>query len=420
MNKDKSLAKIVIMLAAIGFLAFGGSLMAQDAAEAGGSEPGFEADVIRLGGVLDLEGRSRGVGRAMRTGIEAALRDQSIDGRRVEFVPINDSFTPQRSVQATNQLLNLGVFVMLGNVGTATAAVSLPLLAQNNVPAVGFLTGSELLRPGQGSIINFRASDAQETATVVQAALDAGMAPSDICAYVANDEFGMSGLRGLRDTLATLGDTVSLVSTLDQMLSMQGENPARNGIGPVGVYQRNTFASRDGYQSLKDWENRNATACRLVVTVGTYNPIAKFIAYSRYKGEVWAVSAVSFTGASHFQEALGEADVVGDVIMTQVVPALDSNIAIVRDARQALGGSFDYVSLEGYIVGRLFLRLANDAGSLTRESLVAAALGRVFDLGGVRLDFSDDNQGSDLVLTTVLTPAGWIVMQQGDWQQWVQ
>ena len=188
----------------------------------------------------------------------------------------------------------------------------------------------------------------------------------------------------------------------------------------MGVYQRNTFASRDGYLSLKDWESRNATTCRLVVTVGTYNPIAKFIAYSRYKGEIWVVSAVSFTGARNFREALSEADVVTNVIMTQVVPALDSNLPIVRDARQALGGDLDYVSLEGYIVGRLFLRLATDAGSLTREALVAAALGRVFDLGGLRLDFTDDNQGSDLVLTTVLTSAGWSVMQQDNWQQWVQ
>ncbi len=420
MNKDKNLAKTVLILGAISVLAFGGSLMAQGGADAGDSQPGLEVDVIRLGGVMDLEGRSRGVGRAMRAGIEAALRDQSIDGRRVEFVPINDSFTPQRTIQATDQLVNLGVFAMLGNVGTATAAVSLPVLAQNSIPAVGFLTGSELLRPGHGLIINFRASDAQETATVVQAALDAGMAPSDICAYVVNDEFGMSGLRGMRDTLAARGDTISLVSTLDQILAMQGENPARNGIGPVGVYRRNTFASRDGYLSLKNWENRNATACRLVVSVGTYNPIAKFIAYSRYKGEVWAVSAVSFTSARNFREALTEADVIGDVIMTQVVPALDSNIAIVRDARQALGGSLDYVSLEGYIVGRLFLRLASDAGSLTRDSLVGTALGRVFDLGGLRLDFTDDNQGSDLVLMTVLTPAGWSVMREADWQQWVQ
>lgn len=420
MNKDKKLAKIVIMLMAIGLLAVGGLLSAQDTLDPDGPEPGLEIDVIRLGGVMDFEGRSRGVGRAMRTGIEAALRDQTIDGRRIEFVTINDSFTPQRTIAATKQLLDLGVFVMLGNIGTETAAVSLPVLAASNTPAVGFLTGSDLLRPGQGPIINFRASDAQETATVVQAALDAGMAPSEICAYVANDEFGMSGLRGMRNTLAALGDTISIVSTLDQVLAMQGEEPARNGIGPVGVYRRDTFASRDGYQSLKNWENRNANTCRLVVTVGTYNPIAKFIAYSRYKGEVWVVSAVSFTGAGNFRETLSEADVVANVIMTQVVPPLDSSLPLVRDARQALGGNLDFVSLEGYIVGRLFLRLAGDAGSLTRDGLVAAALGRVFDLGGLRLDFSDDNQGSDLVLTTVLTPAGWSVMDQDNWQQWVQ
>lgn len=394
--------------------------MAGPAAAQEAEVPGLAPDMLRLGGVMDLEGRSRGLGRAVRAGIDAALRDQTVRGRRLEFVTINDSFSPERAVAATEQLLNLGVFAMLGNVGSATTTATLPILMQNDVPAIGFFAGSDLLRYSAGPIINYRVSDVEETSAVVRQALDAGMAPDAICAYVQNDAFGMAGVRGIRQVLAERGDTQAVVAALDQVLAMGGEEPARNNIGPVGVYRRNTFASRDGYESLKDWESRNATICQLVVTVGTYNPIAKFIAYSRYKGEVWVVSAVSFTGAGNFREALTEADVTDNVIMTQVVPPLDSDLPLVRDARRALGSNLGYVSLEGYIVGRLFLKLVNDAPALTREAMVDAAVGKVVDLGGLRLDFRNDNQGSDLVLLTMLTQAGWQELNADDWSQWVQ
>ena len=80
----------------------------------------------------------------------------------------------------------------------------------------------------------------------------------------------------------------------------------RNNIGPVGVYTRNTLSSRDGYESLKNWEALSGNRCQLVVTVGTYRAIAGFAGYSRYKGEKWYVSAVSFTGAENFKSALEE------------------------------------------------------------------------------------------------------------------
>ena len=49
-------------------LAFGGAALA---------ETGVDADSIRIGGVMDLEGRSRGLGRGMKAGIEAVLSDLS-------------------------------------------------------------------------------------------------------------------------------------------------------------------------------------------------------------------------------------------------------------------------------------------------------------------------------------------------------
>lgn len=385
------------------------------------AQQGVTERLIRIGGVMDLEGRSRGLGIGMKAGIEAALRNQRIKGRRVEFVTLNDSYTPAKTIEATNALVTQGIFVMIGNVGTPTAKVSLPILAQAKVPAVGFFTGAGILRPGVGDIINYRASYVQETAAVIQAAIEAGVNPVQICAYVQNDAYGMAGVVGIKRALSVLSGTEVVIKTLDVILQQQGENPARNDLGPVGVYQRNTFTSRDGYRSLKNWEQVSKAPCRVVVTVGTYNAIAKFAAYSRYKGDDWIISAVSFTGADNFHKALAEASITDRVIMTQVVPPLDSKLPIVAEARQKLGEQFGWVSLEGYIVGKLWLTgMERIEGRITRAKFLDAVRGRAFDLGGLNLDFTTDNQGSDLVVLTSLTPDGFKPMSVSAWDALVR
>jgi len=352
---------------------------------------------------MDLEGESKGLGLGMKAGIEAALKGEKIQGRSIEFVAVNDFYVPENTVKATKQLVERGIFLILGNVGTPTAKVALPILAENKIPAVGFFTGAELLRPGVGDIINFRAGYVQEVASIIEAALAAGVKSQEVCAYVQNDSYGMAGVLGIKTVLAKLSDMTEVIQKLEQILAMQGEEPARNGIGPVGVYPRNAQIARDGYNSLKNWEKISGNPCRLVVTVGTYAPIASFIGYARYKGENWIFSAVSFTGASNFTQALKAQKVSDGVIMTQVVPALDSSLPIVEEARKSLGGQLGYVSLEGFIVGKMFLTIARSIkGDFTRDNFLKAVRGQTFDLGGLKLDFTTDNQGSDLVHLTHL------------------
>jgi len=381
-------------------------------------EKGVTTDSVRIGGVMDLEGRSRGLGQNMKLGIEAALRGADIQGRRIEFLVVNDSYTPEKTVSAAHTVLRGGVFAMLGNVGTPTAKVALPVLAEDGAPAVGFFTGAGLLRPGVGDVVNFRASYVQETAAVIQSALSSGVPPGAICAYVQNDAYGLAGVEGIRRALAVAtGMDPQTLQRIEQILAMRGDAPPRNDIGPVGVYKRNTFVSKPGYDSLKAWEEISGTSCQVVVGVGTYAAISRFVAYARYKGEKWIVSAVSFTGADNFRTALAERGVDDGVIMTQVVPPLDSTLPIVQAARDALGDDFGYVSLEGFIVGRLWLKAMNDIqGPLTRKAFLDAIRGSRFDLGGLSMDFSDDNQGSDYVLLTRLTPAGFEVMRSSDWR----
>lgn len=382
---------------------------------------GVTPSKVRVGGVMDLEGRSRGLGQGMRTGILAAINGVEVGGRSIEFLTLDDSYTPTKTIERTNQLLEEGVFLMIGNVGTPTATVSLPILADNGVPAVGFFTGAGILRPGVGDIVNFRASYVQETRHVIDAALDAGAAPREICAYVQNDGYGMAGVEGIKRALAEREGTAGIVGSLDRILSMEGENPSRNGMGPVGVYTRNTFEAREGFLSLQSWQDENDVSCRLVVTVGTYNAIAQFAGYSRYKGENWLISAVSFTGADNFRDALRDLRIEDNVVMTQVVPHMSSSLPIVEEARAALGDDLGYVSLEGFIVGKMFVEaLRQVEGTLTRQSFLDAILGSRMYLGGLQLDFTTDNQGSDLVVPTILKGGQFENMADSDWKSLIQ
>jgi branched-chain amino acid transport system substrate-binding protein len=387
----------------------------------GESEPGVTPDKIVLGSVLALQGPAEGLGQGMRHGLMAALRGRTVKGREIEIRFLDDGYRPPKAVESTNRLLQeeSGIFLMVGNVGTPTAQATLPILRQHGIPAVGFFTGAGLLRPGDGGpILNYRASYQQEVAAVVDAVIERGVKSSEICAYVQNDAYGMAGISGVRKALLRHDAPQSLIKLYDEVLSRSGAEPVRNNIGPVGVYQRNTVEILPGYRSLKNWEQRSGHRCRLVVTVGAYENIAHFTRYSR-KTEDWMVSAVSFTGADNFRDDLQRYGIDSGVLMTQVVPQLDSGSVIVVEARRALGTNFGYVSLEGYLVGRMLLRLLEDMpGDLTRENFMAYARQARFDLGGIDIDFArDGNQASQLVNVNVLENGVWVEANRQFWDE---
>ena len=402
-----------------GFLSLvGGVLMGLGATAATAAEPGVHSDWIRVGGVMDLEGHSRGLGLGMRTGLEAAFSGERVQGKRIEFVSLNDSYSPELTVRQTRKLLDQGIFAMVGNVGTPTAVRALPILDEYDVPAFGFFTGAGVLRAGKENVINYRASYIQETAAVIDNAIKAGVRPAEVCAFVQNDSYGMAGVEGIKRALRTQTGTANIIAKLDDILAQEGESPIRNGIGPVGVYERNTLSSREGYTSLKKWEDLNGSSCRLVVTVGAYPAVGRFAAYARSKGDNWLISAVSFTGTENLGETLSEFGVLDRVIVTQVVPPLDADLPILKEARRALGDQLNYVSLEGYIVGKLFLAILNRVeGEITRDKFVQEARNSQFELGGLMMDFTGDNQASDMVSVTYFRDKAFQPMDTGLWSQ---
>ncbi|MGB0847186.1 MAG: ABC transporter substrate-binding protein [Thiolinea sp.] len=386
------------------------------------AENGVGDDEIRLGAVLDLEGRSSALGQNMLKGMQAALKDQVIAGKKLILLSENDSYTPDKTVAGVKKLIEQDMFLFMGNVGTPTAKVALPLLEEKGIPALGFFTGSGILRPDKPLIVNYRASYRQETEAVIKSAMQAGVKPAEVCAYVQNDAYGMSGIQGISAALRGQKGVEQIRGSLEEILQKTGDNPKRNNIGPVGVYVRNTFRAREGYDSLKAWEKQQGVSCKLVVTVGSYSSIGHFIAYANGKGENWVYSAVSFTGAENLLQILQRFEIKDRVLISQVVPFANSSAPLVTEAGTALGDDFNLISLEGYIVGRMLLyalsQLETENKALTRENLLGVFAGQTFNLDGLNMDFSQDNQGSDFVAITKLQNDKWTAIRESDWQRW--
>ncbi|KAB2931269.1 MAG: ABC transporter substrate-binding protein [Candidatus Contendobacter sp.] len=364
-------------------------------------DPGVTDKTIRIGATIPLDGDYKIYGQAMKQGMEAALAGQTVQKRAIEFVALNDFYDPTKAVEAAKQLIGQGIFAMVNSFGSPTTRAVLPLLAENKVPAFGFYTGAGFTGPGD--ILNFRASYAREVETVVDAALAAGFKPTEVCAYAQNDAYGMGGVKGFRAALAKQPGMEQVVAKVDQILNLPGDNPERNGIGPVGVYRRDTVSAREGYQSLKQWEAASGNRCRLVATTAVYDPAAAFLGYARYKGEPWIFSSPSPAAGIPLATRLKEHGIADKVIATQIVPSPDSSLPVVVEARKALGANLNYESLESYIVGKLFVTIMQAIdGPLSRENFLKAARRQPYDIGGVRVDFTTDNQGSDFVQATYL------------------
>jgi branched-chain amino acid transport system substrate-binding protein len=381
-------------------------------------ESGITQDEIILGSATALKGPSEGLGQAMTAGLEAAIKDETIRGKRIRLIVENDSYYPRKTMEVTHKLIQQGIFMMVGNVGTPTAMAILPMLKEHNVPAVGFMSGSNALRPGNaGPIVNYRPSLVQESTAVIDAAIAQGLKPTQVCAYVQNDGYGVGGLIGVKHALEQAGAPADTIKILEQIISMPGNAPQRNGIGPVGVYTRNTSEVAPGYNSLKAWEAKSGNACKLVVTAGTYGNVAQFITEARKNGDNWIISTISFTGAENLKEELEKTGATNNVIMTQTVPLLESALPIVAEAKSKLDEKFGFVSLEGYIIGKMMLKILRDMpGELTRENFMKQVQQSKFDLGGVSIDFTKNlHQASDLVIMSILSPNGYRPVDNDLW-----
>jgi hypothetical protein len=143
--------------------------------------------------------------------------------------------------------------------------------------------------------------------------------------------------------------------------------------------------------------------------IGIYEPSAKFIRLARRVLPDVTYLNVSFVGSQAIMNALGP-DSEG-LVITQVVPHFDSDLPLTREYLRDLkafvpGADPGFLSLEGYVVARIFVEGLRRAGpDVDRETIIDALLSiENADIGlGTRIGFTQENhQASQMVWATVI------------------
>ena len=354
------------------------------------AEDGVSGDKIVFGQAAALEGPAAALGTGMRTGLQAAFAEANanggVHGRKLELISYDDGYEPDKSIAQVKKLINSDkVFSLIGAVGTPTSKATQPIATDAKVPFIGPFTGAGFLRNASlGNIVNVRATYAAETETWIKHLVDEQKL-SKVAILYQDDAFGRVGLAGVNAALEKRG--MQLVAE--------------------GTYQRNTVAVKSALLKIRKAKPD------AVVMVGAYKPIAEFIKLSRKVKFNPTFVNISFVGSKALASELGEAG--EGVIISQVVPfPWDDSVGLVKDYQAALksvdaGAEPGFVTLEGYLVGRLAVDALKQAGpDVTRQSFLDAFSNTgTFDFGGVSMTFgSDDNQGMDDVFLTEIQKDG--------------
>jgi branched-chain amino acid transport system substrate-binding protein len=365
---------------------------------------GVKPDEILLGMVASFSGTNKERGRAMKVGWEVALAAANeaggLNGRKLRLITADDGYDPAQTGPAMKQLVEgQGVFAVVGNVGTATAKVSVPYCAEQKVIFFAPLSGADLLRksPPDRYVFNYRASLAEEGAAAVRWLVDVKRVPADkIAVLVQADDFGESGWSGALQQLESAGVAAASVLKLE--------------------YQRNTA---DVHEALEAMRARGADV-QAVVLVATYKPAATFIRKVKDAGRDLVFVSVSADSNGLGQELVESGARYADkVVITQVVPVPTSKASGILRYRQALekwapGEPPGSTTLEAWIGAQLFLEGVRRAGpALDTEKLVAALEGiDALDIGsGGPLSFGPtSHQASKKVW-------GWALQADGSFKQ---
>ncbi|WP_354223921.1 ABC transporter substrate-binding protein [Bradyrhizobium sp. F1.4.3] len=341
------------------------ALLAVATLAARAEEVGVSQDAILFGQAAALEGPSSALGQRMRQGIVAAFTEINarggVHGRRLQLVSRDDGYDPDRSVVQTLRLIEDDkVFALIGAVGTPTAMATIPITSARNIPFIGPFSGAEFLRDLElPNVVNIRASyGAEAEAWIKHLTEDRHLTRIGI--FYQDDSFGRDGLAGVKNALARRG------------LELAAE----------GTFERNTRAVGSAWRMIKRAEPE------AIVMVGTYGPCAEFIKLVHRSGLSPTFVNISFVGANALAKELGPEG--EGVIVSQVVPfPWDRSLKLVadyQDSQKVFDPTLtpDFVSLEGYLSGRLAAAALEKAGpNPTRANVLRVIndIGR-FDISG--------------------------------------
>lgn len=356
---------------------------------------------IKVGMSTALSGPASALGQGVKLGVDAYFskinKSGGVNGHTLSLVALDDGYEPKKAAPNMDTLIDKeNVVAVLGNVGTPTAVVTTPIANAKKTLLFGAFTGAGLLRksPPDRYIINYRASYAEETSAMIDGLLASGIKPEEIAFFTQNDGYGDAGYNGALKALKSKGiDGTSLAH---------------------GRYTRNTTNVEDALGTILDAD----VEPKAIIMVGAYKPCAAFIKLAKEEVPDTLFLNVSFVGSIPLLNELGnQAD---GVIVTQVVPHYDSSLAGVNDYRSDLAAFKadavpDFVSLEGYLIAKIFVEGVKKATSTSREGIIDGleSLQNV-DIGtGVNVTYNkSEHQASHKIWPTIIKNGKYVEL---DW-----
>jgi ABC-type branched-subunit amino acid transport system substrate-binding protein len=159
-----------------------------------------------------LSGPAQALGKGVKLGVEVAFKEFNAEsgnsGKTLTLKALDDGYEPKRAAPNMHTLAeNKDILAVIGNVGTPTAIVSVPIANKEKIPLQGAFTGAGVLRksPPDRYIFNYRASYAEETASMIDGILDSGIKPEEIAFFTQNDGYGDAGFSGASKALKNRG-----------------------------------------------------------------------------------------------------------------------------------------------------------------------------------------------------------------------
>ncbi|KAA0159234.1 hypothetical protein FNF31_04963 [Cafeteria roenbergensis] len=188
-----------------------------------------------LGQSTPLTGAAAGLGVSMQQGMLRAIRHHpSSHGRRLVLLSLDDAYVPAKTAANVRRLVEeVGIFALVGSVGSATGAAVVDYLNDMGVPHIGQLSGANVFRyPPRRFTINVRAAYADEAAAMVDEVTQFGL--SKVALVAQNDTYGKAGLVGLETALGPRGlklHSIGYYSSSDIPGTIEGAISAINSTG---------------------------------------------------------------------------------------------------------------------------------------------------------------------------------------------
>jgi len=348
------------------------------------SVPCLAAETIVVGQSAALTGPASMLGTEMARGMNAYFNEVNshggVNGHIIKLVTLDDGYEPDRTVQNTKILINDEKAVaLLGYVGTPTSVAVLPAVKAAGLPFIGAYTGADSLRNGKyDNVFNIRASYNDEALRIAKEIDGMGLRTMGI--VYQKDAFGDAGLNAIKAALEKYPD----------MKVVWTETVERNSMDVNAAIAKITSGHVDS-----------------VYIVSAYKTESALITRARNAGYVGLFTTLSFVGTEPLAQLAGAA--ARGVVVPAVMPSPHSEpIALSADYRRAISAgvatpTYSYASMEGYVAARVFVDAVKRInGKVTPEAIINSLHGLRVEMGGFMIDFTQSNNASKWVETTVI------------------